>query len=349
MAVPLERCDPHEVASADQPPPRPAITPAIAIPAVVLLAALVATSRRYGYHRDELYFIAAGAHPAFGYPDQPPLVPLLCQAMQHLAPGALLVLRLPSALAAAATSVLAALIARELGGTTRAQLIATTCTALSAIALVTGHFVTTTTFDLLTTTVLGWLIIRTVTRRSGPSLLAAGITVGLGTEIKPQVALVATIVLVALAALGPRWPFRSPWLPAAILAAAALAAPYAIWQATHGWPQLTVAAHVAGSAEGGRAGFIPFQLIMVSPLLVPVWITGLVAPFRNRALRPLRFLPAAYLTLGLLYLAGDGKAYYLASLYPALLAVGALPIADWTDHASTQPGRRPQHAAGPGC
>ena len=85
---------------------------------------LVATSTRYGFHRDELYFIAAGSHPAFGYPDQPPLVPLLSWAMHELAPGSLFVLRLPSALAATATSILAALVARETGGSRRAQVIA---------------------------------------------------------------------------------------------------------------------------------------------------------------------------------------------------------------------------------
>lgn len=110
---------------------------------------LAATSSRYGYHRDELYFIVAGSHPAFGFPDQPPLVPLLCWVMHELAPGSLLVLRLPSALAAAGTTVIAALVAREIGGNSRAQVIAASCTASSGFALAVGHFVTTTTFDVL--------------------------------------------------------------------------------------------------------------------------------------------------------------------------------------------------------
>ncbi|HEY7857180.1 MAG TPA: glycosyltransferase family 39 protein [Candidatus Nanopelagicales bacterium] len=308
-------------------PVRAPLTPWAWAVAGVMFVALLATASRYGYHRDELYFIQAGAHPAFGYPDQPPLVPLLCQAMQALAPGSLVLLRLPSALIAASTVVVAALTAREIGGTSRAQLIAASCTAASAFALATGHFVTTTTVDLLSTTLLIWLVIRVVATGSARPLLWAGVVVGLGAEAKPQVAFVALVLIVALTLVGPRWPLRSRWALAGIGVAVILAAPYLLWQALNGWPQLTVAGNVAGSAEGGRAGFLPFQLVLVSPLLSVVWIVGLVALFRS--LRAYRFLAVTYLLVAAAYLVGNGKAYYLASLYPALLAAGALPIDRW--------------------
>jgi len=308
---------------------RTALSPWVGAIAAAQFAVLVATSTRYGYHRDELYFIVAGSHPALGYPDQPPLVPLICWAMHSLW-HSLVLLRLPSALVAAATTLLAGEIAREVGGGLRAQVIAAACTASSGFALAVGHFVTTTTFDLLSTTALLWLVIRALARRSARPMLAAGIVVGLGVEAKPQVGFVAIVVVGVLLVLGPRDVLRSWWTVGGVVAAVAIATPYVVWQQRHGWPQLTVARNIGGSAEGGRAGFIPFQLVMVSPLLAPVWIAGLLAPFRRLELRRLRFVPVTYVVLLFAYIAGNGKAYYLASLYPALLALGALPAAAWT-------------------
>lgn len=297
--------------------------------ALTQLVVLVATSGRYGYHGDEMYFIAAGSHPAAGYPDQPPLVPLLAWTMNALAPHSLVALRLPSAVVSSVTTVVAALIARRVGGSSGAQVLAAACTACSGFALAVGHIVSTTTFDMLSTTLLLWCVIRAVTAGERSALLVAGVVAGIGSEAKPQVALVAAVVLVALAVVGPRWPLRTWWLWAGVALALLIAAPYLLWQATHGWPQLTVARHVAGSAEGGRSGFVPFQVVMVSLFLVPVWVAGLVAPLRRSGPVVLRFLPVTYAGLALLYLAGDGKAYYLASLYPAVLSVGSVPVVAW--------------------
>src|SRR5438046_9779328 len=82
---------------------------------VALLVHLL-TNRRYGYFRDELYYIACGQHLAFGYVDQPPLSILLMRLSQTLFGNSLFAIRLLPALAAAATIAMTGAIARQCAG-----------------------------------------------------------------------------------------------------------------------------------------------------------------------------------------------------------------------------------------
>jgi hypothetical protein len=75
--------------------------------------------------------------------------------------------------------------------------------------------------------------------------------------------------------------------------------------------------------------FLPFQLVLVSPLLVPVWMAGLWRLARDPALRTWRSFAVAYGLLTVLFLLTGGKPYYLAGLYPVLLAAGAEPVLAW--------------------
>ncbi|MFL5838220.1 MAG: ArnT family glycosyltransferase [Solirubrobacteraceae bacterium] len=135
-----------------------------------LSAVLVALAGGYGYHRDELYFVAAGRHLDWAYADQGPFTPLVARAMSEIAPDSLTVLRIPSALAAGATVLLTGLLARELGGGPRAQVIAAACTAVAGLVLFTGHILSTSTFDLLAWTAVTWLAVRAVRGGRRPAL-----------------------------------------------------------------------------------------------------------------------------------------------------------------------------------
>lgn len=294
-----------------------------------VVAVLVAFSGRYGYHRDELYFLRAGRDLAWGYPDQPPFTPLIARVMDTLAPGSLVALRLPAALATGAIVVLTALIARELGGGRAAQVLAAGCTAVGSIFVITGHWQATTIYDLLAWTALTLLLTR-VLQGGDPRLwMAVGAVAGVGLLNKQLVAFLLFGVAVGVLAVGPREVLRSRWLWAGAALALALWTPHLLWQAGAGWPALEVASSVAGgnsvSAEP-PAAFLPFQLLLVSPVLVPIWLAGLHRLWHEPRLR---CLAVAYPVLAAVFLLTGGKPYYLAGLYPLLLAAGAAPTVRW--------------------
>jgi len=300
--------------------------------AACVFGVLVAFAPRYGYHRDELYFLAAGRHLAWGYPDQPPFAPLLARLMNDLAPGSVTVLRLPSAIAAAVIVVLSAALTRQFGGERHAQLLAAGSVATSLMLLGAGHTLSPTTFDLLAW-VLILLLVVTILRAGDERLwLAVGLLAGAGLLDDDLVAFLLGGLLGGIAIAGPRHTFRSRWLWAGGIVAAAMWAPYLVWQARHGWPELTVSRGIANGASGSstpRWLLLPEQFVIVSLFLAPVWIAGLVRLFRAPELRFARAIGWAYVLLAVVFLIAGGKVYYLAGIYPVLLAAGAEPTLRW--------------------
>ncbi len=264
--------------------------------AAALLFVLLATSANYGWHRDEMYFVVAGKHPAWGYPDQPLLTPLIAAASYNLFGGSLVGVRAISALAGAGTVIVVGVLAGDLGGSRRVRGIAAAVWAVGAVILVSGHIVETTTFDVLATTAVCACIVRAVARAQPRWMLAAGVILGIGLLDKLLIGIVIAIVVGAILILGPRSVALNRWALGGAIVAVVGASPYLIWQALHGWPQLAVSRAIAGQgAEGGRIGVIPFQLLLVSLLLAPIWIAGIIWLLRSARWR---FLAIGYLSAG---------------------------------------------------
>jgi 4-amino-4-deoxy-L-arabinose transferase-like glycosyltransferase len=300
----------------------------VLVVAGLMVAGLLAVSGAYGFHGDEMYYIVAGRHPAFGYVDQPPLTPLLSAASVALLGVSPTALRLLPALEMTLIVILIALMARDLGGSRRSQVLAAITAAVSGY-LGAGHLDTTTEPDLLAWAIVLWLLVKLLAGGDRRLWLIVGIVAGVALENKDTILFLGAGLAVGLV-LSRRWEVvRSAWAWAAIAIALLLWAPNLAWQAANGWPQLTMARAISGYAADNRAQIVPLLWLFTGPLLFPVSAAGLLWALRSKAAAPWRPIGiAALVGLGLVVISG-GKAYYAIGTTPVFMAAGAILLDGW--------------------
>ncbi len=296
--------------------------------AIAVLLLHLATNARYDFHRDSLYYMDSARHPAWGYVDYPPVTPTIGRLSLWLFGPSVWGLRLWPSVAGAVMVVLAAMIARELGGGRTARTLAALGAATSLVLLGANWLFQTVTFDQLIWLTCLWLMARLLRTGDRRLWLALGVAVGVGLETKYTiVALVAGLVVGTV--LTPlRRDLATPWPWVAAALAFVIFLPNLAWQVANGWPSVeyTLNHKSTQSVDFSPLTFLAEQLALIGPVAIPVWGAGMFWLWRDPARRTLGIAAALPVVVYLF----AGKSYYIGPLHPFLIAAGACAIERWT-------------------
>ena len=301
----------------------------IAVFSVIALLVHLLTNGRYGYFRDELYYIACGRHLAFGYVDQPPLSILLLRLSQLLLGDSLFALRLLPALAGAAIIALTGIITRELGG--RAWAIALACAgSLCALFnLAVANFFSMNAFEPLFWIGAVYLVIRIINGGSPTLWVWFGVLFGFGVENKHSTLFFGAGILVGLLLTPERRHFAKKYIWLGSLIAFVIALPNVLWEAQYHWPTYELLNNIAHSNKNvalSPVQFIVQQAVFLNPGTLPLWLAGLFWLFGSRDGRRYRIIGIIYLVTLAEFIVLHGKSYYLAPAYPMLFAAGGVAV-----------------------
>jgi 4-amino-4-deoxy-L-arabinose transferase-like glycosyltransferase len=310
--------------------------------AVARLALHLFTNSQYGFHRDELAVLDDARHLAWGYINYPPMTPFIGRMALELFGTSLVSIRFFSALALSIVMVLTGLMSRELGGTIRAQVVASLAAAIAPMSLIMGAMFQYTAFDYLWWVLIAYLILRLLKSNDPRWWLGISAVVGLGLLTKYTMAVYVVGIIAGVLFTSSRRYLKSPWFWGGVVLSVLIILPNFIWQIQHHFIVLTFLSHIhVRDVQLGRAdGFLPMQLLInANPFILPLWVTGLYYYFRSSAGVRYRMLGWMYLMPLVLLMIMQGRFYYLAPAYPMLIAAGAVVGERWLFSTTTNNAR----------
>jgi hypothetical protein len=317
-------------------PPDPALRAALrlaaAFAAIKLLfqfaLTLYTTHLGYSYFRDEFYYIACGHHLAWGFVDHGPIVALQARLGEILFGDSVFGMRVLSAFAGAFALFLTGVLTWALGGRRAAQSLAMTALFVAPITIAMGGFLSMNSFEPMFWTGCILAIVLLLRGRSAALCWTAfGISAGLGLLNKPSMAFFLAALGLGLLLTPQRRILFTRWSALGIALLLLLALPNVLWQIHNHWPTLEFLHNGRihhKNAELPPLQFFLAQALQMHPLNAFLWITGVVALLRTKSIQNARWLGLNYLIFLVLMAALHAKDYYLAPIYPALFAAGAI-------------------------
>lgn len=286
-------------------------------------------NNRYGYFRDEFDYLACARHLAWGYVDQPPLIPFLVRISYEIIGTSLRAIRFFPAVASSATVVLGALIARDLGGRRFALILTAVCILVAPMYLSDGSLLTTNCLEPLLWMGCAYFAVQVVKRNDPRYWLWFGVVAGLGMEEKYSISVMCFAIVVGFVLTEQRRLLFNRWLLLGGVAAFLIVLPNLLWNIHYDWPFLQLMHGIRAEGRDIRLSAFQYfaqQWLLTLPFAAPIWITGVLAFLFWPQLKPYRLLGISYVVAFTTFVVLKGKNYYLSPIYPMLFAAGAIAI-----------------------
>jgi 4-amino-4-deoxy-L-arabinose transferase-like glycosyltransferase len=301
----------------------------IALGAVIFHIAL---NGQYGFHRDELDFIMNARQLDWGYVSYPPITPFFARLGLELFGESLRGLRVFPAIAQGIVMILAAWMARDMGGKRSAQILTAFSVFIAPISLFGGTVIMYFAFDYLWWVLVAFFMVRLLATDDPRYWLGIGAAIGLGMMTKYTMGFFVAGLVVAVLVTPARKYLRSKWLYLGAALALLIFLPNLIWQMQHDFIAFEYLSSIhARDVSWGRGDeFLPEQLYLTTnPFSLPIWIVGLSLCLFSVSMKRFRALGWMFLITFVLFLINQGRGYYTGPAYVMLLAAGCVWFSNW--------------------
>lgn len=302
--------------------------------AIARVALHCLTNGQYGFHRDELQTLDDARHLDWGFVAYPPITPLFGRLELMLFGTSLAGFRFFAAAVVSAAMVVTALIAKELGGVRREQILAAVAAGIAPVSLAQGAVFQYVSFDYFWGVLATYFLLRLAKSGDPRWWLAVGAVLGLGMETRYTAGFLAAGIAISVLLTNERRHLRSGWLWAGVALSFLVFLPNLLWQIQHHFISLDFLHHIhtRDVSQGRDKGFLLAQILLcINMVTVPQLALGLRFFLRDKEGARYRILGWTFLATFALFLLAKGRFYYTAPLYPVVLAAGAVVFGKWLD------------------
>jgi len=297
----------------------------IGVLALLNVAIHIIFSCNLEFHRDELLYFSLGQHPAVGYATVPPMIGWIAWVMQNIFGYSLFAIRIFPAFLSGMMVILISAMAKELGGSGYARILAAIGIIVSVFGLRTFILFQPVHIDLIFWTLIFYLIIKYINTSSGNYLILLGIAAGASLLNKYLIGILLILLFLIVPFTQYRKIFRERKFWLGLMAGFVVFLPNLIWQIVNGMPVINHLSELKRTqlVNVDRTAFLIEQLLIPAAASI-LTVAGTIFLFVSRKMIKYRFLVLLTISVIITLMLLQGKSYYTQGIFPFLIAAGAV-------------------------